>query len=140
LLLFVCFTVFPARGEIVGDFDGDSKTTLKDVVILLAWYQITDKTSIEKCLARAQTILSTVSTVTRLPKEPSDSLSGVKVVLRDVVLMLAWYQITDKSDFSKVQLRANTILVGDYSALEYLPETPIGGSTVPVTITGIQLD
>ncbi len=140
LVLFICFAIIPARAEIVGDFDGDSKTTLKDVVILLAWYQITDKTSIEKCLARAQAILSTVTTVTRLPVEPNDSLSGTKVVLKDVVLMLAWYQITDKNDFSKVQLRANTILAGDYSSLEYLPETPIGDSTVPVTVTGIQVD
>lgn len=140
LLILIVVSTGTLRAEIVGDFDGDQKTTLKDVVILLAWYQLTDKTSLDKLLARAQAILSTVTTVTRLPIEPNDSLTGTKVVLKDVVVMLAWYQITDKNDFSKVQLRASAILSGDYSTLEYLPQTPIGDSTVPVTITGIQVD
>mgnify|MGYP006936277515 FL=1 len=130
----------PAFGDIVGDFDGDSQTTLYDVVILLAWTQLSDKTSISKLLARSQTILSEIKTVTRLPVEPMDSLSGDTVTLKDVVLMLAWTQLTDKNDWSKVKLRANTILQDDYSNLEYLPQTPIGNSTVPVTITGIQVD
>lgn len=140
LLVFLALTSASLHAEVVGDFDGDQKTTLKDVVILLAWYQITDKTSLVKLLARSQAILSTVSSVTRLPVEPADSLTGNKVVLKDVVLMLSWYQITDKNDWIKVTQRANTILAGDYSSLEYLPQTPIGDSTVPVTITGIQVD
>lgn len=141
-ILLFCFVLLSValKADIVGDFDGDQKTTLKDVVILLAWYQITDKTSLSKLLARAQTIMNTVSSVTRLPVEPTDSLIGDKVVLKDVVLMLSWYQITDKNDWIKVQQRANAIMASDYSSLEYLPQTPIGDSTVPVTITGIQPD
>jgi len=141
LVLFIFSSLLkPVSGDIVGDFDGDSQTTLYDVVILLAWTQLSDKTSISKLLARSQTILSEIKTVTRLPVEPMDSLSGDTVTLKDVVLMLAWTQLTDKNDWSKVKLRANTILQDDYSNLEYLPQTPIGNSTVPVTITGIQVD
>lgn len=139
--LFVFFiTSVSLKADIVGDFDNDQKTTLKDVAILLAWYQITDRTSLSKVLARAQRILSTVTLVSRLPIEPADSLTGNKIVLKDVAVLLGWYQIFDRNDWTKVQQRANTILPSDYSSLEYLPQTPIGDSTVPVTITGIQPD
>jgi len=141
LALFIFSSLLkPVSGDIVGYFDGDSQTSLHDVVILLAWTQLSDKTSISKLLARSQTILNEIKTVTRLPVEPMDSLSGDTVTLKDVVLMLAWTQLSDKSDWSKIKLRANTILQDDYSSLEYLPQTPIGDSTVPVTITGIQVD
>ena len=52
LVLFIFSSLLkPVSGDIVGDFDGDSQTTLYDVVILLAWTQLSDKTSISKLLA-----------------------------------------------------------------------------------------
>ncbi|MDD3149035.1 MAG: hypothetical protein PHD82_17225 [Candidatus Riflebacteria bacterium] len=140
LMMCLCFCA-PGYAEIVGDFDGDQKTTLKDVAILLAWFQLppADKSNSTVLLERAKVIYSQVSNITRFPKEPNDSLSGGTVTVKDVVLMLAWFQVPEKS-WDGVKFRANEIIKGDYSSLEYLPETPIGDSTVPVTITGIQVD
>lgn len=126
MILIMSLPVYSS--DLVGDFDGDGEVTLKDVVILLAYYQTPsgERDLPNKVLSKAQKTLYNIKTIERLPINEIDSLSGNQILLGDVVLMLAWYQtpLQSRNSYSAIITRANKILPGSY-ALDKLPGTSI---------------
>lgn len=141
--LFLMLLVFVAAQGICSDaacdFDGDGVITSSDTAIFAAWLQTRKSTDIAIVQNRARAFVSTV-VVTRLPSS-SDQLTDSTELIgsKDLAFLAAYLQTRKSSDFSLVQGRANAIL-GLTVSLSKLPGVAIGDSTVPVTITGIQVD
>jgi hypothetical protein len=135
--MFMMLVTVGLRAEIVGDFNGDSKTTLKDVVIATSWLMVSKSADTNLVLTRAREILSSVSSIARLPSDTIDDLNADgRVSLADVILMLAWYQVSDRNNLDKVKLRASSLgpaMAAEYASLQRLPETDSATNTIAVT-------
>lgn len=107
------------------DFNNDGVVNLSDVVIMLAWFQVPEKTA-ENVKARALAILPTVTgEVVYMPTGTIDDLNGDgKIDLNDVVLTLAWFQVPAKDEAS-VKLRATAILSTVSGSVMALPAVPV---------------
>jgi len=96
------------------DFNNDGVVNLSDVVYMLAWYQLSaaNRTT-ANVKTRAQAILASVTgDVVYLPNTAIDDVNGDGLVnLSDVVMALAWYQLSvaNRTE-SGVLTRAKSIL------------------------------
>lgn len=138
-LLFVFVALHGFCIDEVCDLDGDGIISSSDTAIFAAWLQTRKSSDISVVQTRARAFVATV-VVVRLPGlsdklvDSSDTLGST-----DLAFLVAFLQTRQSTDFSLVEGRANAIL-GQSLALSKLPGITIGDSTVPVTITGIQLD
>lgn len=153
-LLAWCSSVLAA--DLVCDFDGNSKIDDSDLLILLAYLQVKGLSKIglqtldiPTVQAKARLLLNNSAlVVTRLPL-PADILedtNSTEVSDNDLMILLAYLQTKGLSeiglqtlDFPTVQAKA-ILLLNRTVALSKFPQIQIGDSTVPVTITGIQVD
>jgi len=95
------------------DFNNDQVVDLNDVVYMLAYTQLSaDKRTAANVKTRAQTILNGVTgEVVYLPNSEDDLNVDGKVDLNDVVMALAWTQLSlDKRTEANVSTRSQTIL------------------------------
>lgn len=160
ILLLLAFFSFVSCGlfaGIAGDFDSSGSVQTNDIVVLIAWLQekvlsLRDssyKVTIENVDSRAESILGSAINTSRLPDPSSDDfgdLAANSLTTDDAVIMISFVMektlaLRNGTYFTStdVETRANGILRLS-SGVGKLPETPIGDSTVPVTITGIQVD
>jgi len=95
------------------DFNNDQVVDLNDVVYMLAYTQLSaDKRTAANVKTRAQAILNGVTgEVVYLPGAEDDLNVDGKVDLDDVVMALAWTQLSnDKRTEANVSTRSQTIL------------------------------
>ena len=139
LLLFFVTAAVSLQGAVVaGDFDGDERVTLKDIAYALAFYLYVDATLSTLPSYSSSFYNKATGPVVRLPGAADSFDSKEGFGLGDISVMLAFY-LSVEPDFEKIGASANSFF--DRTGQIYkLPETPIGDSTVPVTITGIQVD
>lgn len=138
-LLCLCPSVLSAA-DVVCDFDGDTMITSKDSAILTAWLNLRRYNDVAAVQARARLLYGSDLTVVRLPTT-FDKLEDAATIVgsTDKSLLTAYLNLRKISDFTSVQERAK-LLLGEVVRLSKLPGSPVGDSTVPVTITGIQVD
>ncbi len=155
--LFIFFAVTQCFAATVCDFNEDQLINDKDIVTLFAFIQVDslakdgfavlDLASVQDY---ARDVLGDQSfTLSRMPDVAKDDLSGNNTNIlddEDVVLLFAYMQVDSLAkdgfatlDFPSVESSA-TDLIGRTVSLSKFPTTPIGDSTIPVTITGIQTD
>jgi len=106
------------------DFNNDQKVDLDDVVYMLAWTQLSvDKRTAANVKSRAVTILSGVTgEVVYLPSAVDDVNNDGSVNLDDVVMTLAWTQLSlDKKTENNVFSRSQTILSSVAGSVVNLP-------------------
>ncbi len=139
--LFLCGLMPQLFAQTAFNFDTASDIDIKDLIYYISWLQAEKTSNVSTVVARAMEIYPAASgPLSRLPDESSDDLNGDGVAdIKDLIFMISWIQAEKISDFTIVENRALEIWNG-VGSLSKLPGTPIGGSTVPVTITGIQLD
>ncbi|MBF0502649.1 MAG: hypothetical protein HQM09_21105 [Candidatus Riflebacteria bacterium] len=138
VLFLGVFSEFPLYAHVRGDFDGNGVVNVSDVILMLAWIQTRKSTDITKVTGRANEILSDTYTVAYLPDNSIDDYDGNNTAdISDVVLMLAWIQTRKSTDPVKVSARATEILSTVVSTIGIFPETELGSSTIPISITGI---
>ena len=126
---------------VVGDFNGDGKVTIDDVVFEYASVELGSKATAATIESRAKELFSSiVGSVSKVPDAGIDDVSGdASISIDDVVLTYAWVELGSSATTATVESRAKEL----YSAIDYLakfPQMAIGSSTVPITITGIQTD
>jgi hypothetical protein len=107
------------------DFNNDGVVNLSDVVYMLAWYQLSPANrTAQNVKTRATTILSSVTgDVVYLPDTSIDDLNGDGLVnLSDVVMALAWYQLSvaNRTE-SGVLSRALNILANVSGSVQSMP-------------------
>ncbi|NCB39966.1 MAG: hypothetical protein EOM80_14475 [Erysipelotrichia bacterium] len=142
-MIFLFFAVLPSvsSAAIAGDFDGSGSVTLEDIAYYMAWFTeggTTDKQLI--ALTASGLYKNAKGPVVRLPNLLYDNFFGDNSIgLKDIAIMMAWFTEGASLDFSVVLDQA-VILYPPANNIYKLPATPIGDSTVPVTITGIQPD
>jgi len=157
LLVVFSFVSCSVFAGIAGDFDNSGSAQTNDTVVLIAWLQervlsLRDssyKLTIENVDSRAEGILGSSINTSRLPDPSIDDfgdLAANSLTTDDVVIMISFViektlALRNGTSFTAtdVEARANGILRLS-SGVGKLPETPVGDSTVPVTITGIQVD
>lgn len=139
--LFMCGLIPQLLAQNSFNFDTASDVDIKDLIYYISWLQAEKTSNVSTVVARAMEIYPAASgPLSRLPDVSSDDLNGDGVAdIKDLIFMIAWMQAEKISDFTVVENRALEIWNG-VGSLSKLPGTPIGDSTVPVTITGIQVD
>jgi len=140
IVLFLISIVLPAySAELACDLDGSGDISSSDVAIFAAWLQTRKSTDKAIVQARARAFISTV-VVARLPVA-SDKLvdSSADLDSKDLAFLAGYLQTRKSSDFALVEARAKSIL-GVAISLSKLPGAPVGDSTIPLVITGIQTD
>ena len=137
-LLCLSPSVLPAA-DVACDFDGDKLITSKESAILTAWLNLRRSSDMVAVQNRARLLYGSDLTVVRLPSD-TDKIEYASTIVgsTDKSLLVAYLNLRKTSDFSSVQQRAN-LLLGKAVRLSKLPGSLIGDSTVPVTITGIQV-
>ncbi len=157
LLLFLSLGIGVSNAALVSDFDSDNLITTSDIAIFIAWktefdFSVKDPSylvTFENVDIRASNILpASEIVVRRLPIPSVDKLAdrGDNPVADDIAYMLAFVvennfaiKTGTQVKFENVAIRASQILTLKTN-LGKLPGGTIGDSTIPVTITGIQLD
>ncbi len=140
LTLLCLFPSVLSAADVACDFDGDKLITSKDSAILTAWLNLRRSDDVVAVQSRARLLYGSDLTVVRLPSD-TDKIEDASTIVgsTDKSLLVAYLNLRKTSDFASVQERAN-LLLGKVVRLSKLPGSPIGDSTVPVTITGIQVD
>lgn len=145
LLLFIVLVLiavpFKSSAAVAGDFDGNGSVTLEDIAYYMAWFTeggTPDKQLI--AVVASSLYRNATGPVVRLPDPSYDNFFGDNSIgLKDIAIMMAWFTEGASSDFNVVLSQA-AILYPPANSIYKLPATPIGSSTVPVSITGIQPD
>jgi len=150
LVLVLCGTV--SFAETAFDFDNSSSLDDKDLAIFIAWKQLVnagvDSSQITTALVlqAAKPILTSVSTVSRLPDLARDNLSNESTNAlddQDIAYFIAYNQLVFANapnfTFTDVETVAGNLLTLT-TKLGKFPGTPIGDSTFSTTVTGIQVD
>lgn len=138
-LMLVAIPAFTA--DLAGDLDGNGSVTLEDIAYTMAWF-LKGRTSDKQLVVTTATGLYANATgpVVRLPDTASDSFFGGNIVdLNDIAIMMAYFLKGRSTDFETVRSQAIS-LYQSANVIYKLPGTPVGDSTVPVTVTGIQVD
>ncbi len=141
LILFVFLNPFCYGADIAGDFDGNGRVTIEDVAYFMAWLANNRTSNLKLIADEAYKLYSkAVGPVVRVPSAQYDNFSGGTTAgLKDIAIVMGWLSVNRSSDFGIVRGSAKSL----YDPADYiykLPGTPLGDSTVPVTITGIQID
>lgn len=126
---------------VAGDFDGNGSVTLEDIAYYMAWFTEAGTTDKQLIASVASSLYKNAKgPVVRLPDALYDNFFGDNSIgLKDIAIMMAWFTEGASSDFNVI-LNQAVILYPPANNIYKLPATPIGDSTVPVTITGIQPD
>lgn len=139
IVLFVLLSLHAGAAGLACDFDADGTITSSDSAIFAAWLQTRKSSDFQIVQDRARAFVATV-VVVRLPSAQDKLADSADLVgSTDLAFLAAYIQTRKSSDFALVESRAYAIL-GQVLSLSKLPATVIGDSTVPVTITGIQVD
>lgn len=130
-----------AFAEEAFNFDDKPATDLIDMIYFISWIQSGYSNDSSIVVARATEIYSLAKgPLVRLPNNVKDDLNGDNVAdLKDLIMMIAWIQASNTTNFNTVEARALEIL-STAGSLSKLPGTPIGDSSFSTTITGIQTD
>lgn len=142
-ILFAVFLLVPSLSFaiVAGDLDGNNSVTLEDVAYFMAWVSIGRPSNTEAVVDAAKGLYANAKgPMTRLPNVAYDNFyGGTSLTLNDVAIMMAWITSGRSGDFGVVRGSAIS-LYSPADNVYKLPATPLGDSTVPVTITGIQVD
>lgn len=130
-----------SAADVVCDFDGDKLITSRDSAILTAWLKLRRPNDLAAVESRARLLSgSSDLTVARLPSN-IDKIEDASTIVgsADKSLLVAYLNLRKTSNFASVLERAK-LLLGTAVRLSKLPGSPIGDSTVPVKVEGIQVD
>lgn len=149
VLLLSCSVLF---AETAFDFDNSSSLDDKDLAIFIGWKQLvnagvsTSQITTDLVLQAAKPILTSVSTVSRLPELAKDNLSNEATNAlddQDIAFFIAYNQLVfagvSNFTFTNVETVAGNLITLT-TKLGKFPGTPIGDSSFSSTITGIQVD
>ncbi|HOI90901.1 MAG TPA: hypothetical protein PLK28_10350 [Candidatus Rifleibacterium sp.] len=141
LLLLVFLNSFCYGADLAGDFDGNGRVTIEDVAYFMAWLASNRTNNLKLIADEAYKLYAkAVGPVVRAPSAQYDNFAGGTTAgLKDIAIVMGWLSENRSSDFGIVRSSAKSL----YDPTDYiykLPGTPVGDSTVPVTITGIQVD
>ncbi|GAB4273725.1 MAG: hypothetical protein Kow0029_13550 [Candidatus Rifleibacteriota bacterium] len=151
--LFVLFVVLlgglPVYAEVSFDFDGNSTLDDRDLAIMIGWKQLvnagvdTSLITTSAVQSVASQILSSVTTVSRLPDVEKDNLSTESTAVlddQDIAYFISYKQLVNAGvtnfSFANVESVASQ-LINLTTNLGKFPGTTIGNSTLTTTITGI---
>lgn len=152
VLVMMLFNATFVAAEIAFDFDGSSSLDDKDLAIMIGWKQLVNAgvasnlitTSV--VLSSAQQILSSVTTVSRLPDVNKDNLSTEGTAAlddQDLAYFISFKQLQNAGltsfTFANVESVAGQLITLSTN-LGKLPGTAIGDSSFTTTITGITAD
>jgi len=132
---------FPCFSSTAGDLDGNGYVDLKDIAYFMAWFLKGGTTSKDTVVSTATSLYAPAKgPIVRLPDPAYDNFAGGgSVGMKDIEIMMAFFIKGGSTDFSVVRQQAIS-LYSSSDSLYKLPGTPVGDSTVPVSITGIQVD
>jgi len=140
VFLFLLLT-FPCFSATSGDLDGNGYVDLNDIAYFMAWFLKGGATNKDTVVSTATSLYASAKgPITRLPDPAYDNFAGGDSVgMKDIAIMMAFFIKGGSTDFSVIRQQAIS-LYSSSDNLYKLPGTPVGDSTVPVTITGIQVD
>ncbi|HNX75916.1 MAG TPA: hypothetical protein PLM07_01340 [Candidatus Rifleibacterium sp.] len=142
IIAFLFFSlVLPCFSATSGDLDGNGYVDFKDIAYFMGWFLKGGTTNKETVVSAASSLYSNAKgPIVRLPDPAYDNFAGENYVgMKDIAIMMASFLKGGSSDFGVVSAQAKS-LYPSFESLYKLPGTPVGDSTVPVTITGIQVD
>ncbi len=144
IILVFCvmvLSVLPCYSATSGDLDGNGYVDMNDIAYFMGWFLKGGTTSKETVVSAASSLYSSAKgPIVRLPDPAYDNFAGDSHVgMKDIAIMMAYFLKGGSSDFGVISAQAKS-LYPSFESLYKLPQTPVGDSTVPVTITGIQVD